>query len=60
MNEYIITYIDADRYFEGPRKITIFANTEFQAINKLIQDSHNNVWEIIEVEKKNLNIQERD
>tara|TARA_Y100001963_G_scaffold97426_1_gene134071 strand:+ start:344 stop:517 length:174 start_codon:yes stop_codon:yes gene_type:complete len=50
--EYIVTYIDEDRMFAGPRKITIFANTEFQAINKLIQDSHKNVWEIIKVEKK--------
>jgi hypothetical protein len=47
-----VTYIDEDRMFAGPRKITIFANTEFQAINKLIQDSHKNVWEIIKVEKK--------
>jgi hypothetical protein len=52
MNEYILTYIDEKRYFEGPLKITITAKTEFQAVNRLIQDCNRNVWEIIKVEKK--------
>ena len=52
MNEYILTYIDEKRYFEGPLKITITAKTEFQAVNRLIQDCNRKVWEIIKVEKK--------
>ena len=48
--KYRIKYIDNDRYFEGERTTTIEAETEIEAINRLIQSDNRNAWHILSVE----------